>query len=150
MYFRGNHDGTMVCHLPQDLTVPCSKDKHLLNQTLEVCVPECNFPGTVYFQKKSGKFPIPTFGNILFPVLTQYWYSGLAVSGSHIRCGAGPLRFKTHTIFVVYFYQQMVLLTLFAGRNHLFLRFKIYNQTIICEKLLGRQGGGGGGRGGNV
>ena len=25
--------------------------------SLEVCVPECYFPGTGYFLKKSGKFP---------------------------------------------------------------------------------------------
>ena len=27
---------------------------------LEVCVPECHFPGTGFFPKKSGKFPVPS------------------------------------------------------------------------------------------
>ena len=27
---------------------------------LEVCVPECHFPRTGYFPKKSGKFPVPS------------------------------------------------------------------------------------------
>ena len=58
MYFRGKHNGTMVCHLPQDLTVPCSN------------------------LDKEYKF----------------------IELDMMR--AGPLRFKTHTIFVVYFDHQ--------------------------------------------
>ena len=27
---------------------------------IEVCVPECHFPGTGYFPKKFGKFPVPS------------------------------------------------------------------------------------------
>ena len=52
---------------------------------LEVCIPECHFPGTGFFQKKSGKFlvlsirkpplpsPIlePAFGNGFFPALNN-------------------------------------------------------------------------------
>ena len=44
---------------------------------LEVCVRECNFPGTGYFPKKFGKFPVPA----------QYRHSGLAVSRSYLRSG---------------------------------------------------------------
>ena len=38
---------------------------HLL--CLEVCVPECHFPGTGFFQKKSGKFSAPSIWEQPFP-----------------------------------------------------------------------------------
>ena len=54
---------------------------------LEVCTPECHFPGTGFFPKKSGKFPIPSirehplpspdsvlaFGTGCFPVSFISW-----------------------------------------------------------------------------
>ena len=52
---------------------------------VEVCAPECNFPETGYFPKNPGNFPSRAFGNILFPVPTQNWHSGLAVSQSCLR-----------------------------------------------------------------
>ena len=38
---------------------------------IEVCVPECHFPGTVNSRKMLGKVASRTFGNILFPVPSQ-------------------------------------------------------------------------------
>ena len=38
--------------------------RHALRQ--EVCVPECHFPGTAFFPKKSRKFLSRAFGNSLF------------------------------------------------------------------------------------
>ena len=38
-------------------------------------------------QKNLGNFPSRAFGNILFPVPTQYRHSGLAVSRSRLRSG---------------------------------------------------------------
>ena len=42
-------------------------ERHFLTDTgrtlfyrLEVCVPECHFPETEFFSKKSGKFPVPS------------------------------------------------------------------------------------------
>ena len=51
---------------------------------LEVCVPECNFPGT---RLNPGNFPSLAFGNHLFPVPTQSRHSGLVASWSRFRSG---------------------------------------------------------------
>ena len=37
-----------------------SDPEFLLVSGLEVCVPECHFPGTGFFPEKSGKFPVPS------------------------------------------------------------------------------------------
>ena len=34
--------------------------KTFFDVKLEVCIPECHFPGTGFFLEKSGKFPIPS------------------------------------------------------------------------------------------
>ena len=44
---------------------------------LEICLPECHFPGTAFFPKKSRKFLSRAFGNSLFLVPTKYQHSGL-------------------------------------------------------------------------
>ena len=46
--------------------IPCLSslkyDTSILNtgHLVEVCIPECQFPGTGYFPKKIGKFPVPS------------------------------------------------------------------------------------------
>ena len=40
-----------------EVVVPVAEVQHL---QIEVCVPKCHFPGTGYFPKKFGKFPVPS------------------------------------------------------------------------------------------
>ena len=47
----------------------CCKTIHC-EHVLEVCVPECHFPGTRFLPKNLGNFPSRAFRNILFPVPT--------------------------------------------------------------------------------
>ena len=38
----------------------CQKNKVIGLYQIEVCVPKCHFPGTRFFPKNSGKFPVPS------------------------------------------------------------------------------------------
>ena len=79
--------------LENNLNNRFSKIKAEIRQTwlnLEVCVPECHFPRTGFFPKKSGKFPVPSireqpFQGRLCPVSWDWLLPGLVLGRETFR-----------------------------------------------------------------
>ena len=49
---------------------------------VEVCVPECHFPGTGFFPKKFRKFPVPSIREHLLPGPGSLFFINNLVNGT--------------------------------------------------------------------
>ena len=85
---------------------------------LEVCIPECHFLGTGFFPKNLGNFLSRAFGNILFPVPTQYQHSGLA--SSHLVVGQETFQSTSKLKLIILI---SALLKTFPTGTDLFIKF---------------------------